>query len=206
MNTQARRRIAAWSLVSAALRAAIVTPVASQSAPPKETSAGSATDFSPYVSKDGAISRPTDYRENFLHLGTWAVAKKKGDPVHEMHNVYARPDDIQAFRRDGKFPDGATLVKEITDVSADKLTTGQSSWSTDDKVWFVMIKDAKGRFPGNDLWGDGWGWALFKADKPAQNVATNYKVDCLTCHIPAKNDDWIYIRGYPILEKKSAAH
>ena len=24
-----------------------------------------------------------------------------------------------------------------------------------------MIKDAKGRFPGNDLWGDGWGWALF---------------------------------------------
>src|SRR6266480_269340 len=128
MNTQARRRIAVWSLVSAALIAEIVIPVASHSAPPKETPAGSATDFSPYVSKDGAISRPTDYREKFLHLGTWAVAKKKGDPVHEMHNVYARAEDIQAFRRDGKFPDGATLVKEITNVSADKLTTGESSW------------------------------------------------------------------------------
>ena len=29
-----------------------------------------------------------------------------------------------------------------------------------------MIKDAKGRFPGNDLWGDGWGWALFLAKEP----------------------------------------
>src|SRR4051794_17013347 len=206
MNTRATRRIAAWSLVSTVLIAAIVIPVASQSAPPKETSAGSESEFSPYVSKDGAISRPADYREKFLHLGTWAVAKKKGDPVGEMHNVYARAEDIQAFRRDGKFPDGATLVKEITNVSADKLTTGESSWSTDNKIWFVMVKDAKGRFPGNDLWRNCWGWALFKADKPAQNVATDYKTDCLTCHIPAKKDDWIYIRGYPILEKKSAAH
>jgi cytochrome c len=205
MTTKTMRRIAACSLASAALIAAIVVPIVSHSAPPNDTSAGSGSDFSPYVSKDGAISRPTDYREKFLHLGTWAIAKKKGDPVHEMHNVYARAEDIQAFRRDGKFPDGATLVKEITDVSADKLTTGESSWSTDNKIWFVMVKDAKGRFPGNDLWGDGWGWALFKADKPAQNVATDFKTDCLTCHIPAKKDDWIYTRGYPILKKTAAA-
>jgi cytochrome c len=97
-------------------------------------------------------------------------------------------------------------VKEITNVSSAKLTTGQSSWSTDDKVWFVMIKDAKGRFPGNDLWGDGWGWALFDAKNPARNVATNYQTDCLTCHIPAKKDDWVYIRGYSILKQKNAAH
>jgi cytochrome c len=206
MKTKATQRIFAWSLLSAALIAAIVVPIASHSAPPNDTSAGAGSDFSPYVSKDGAISRPTDYREKFLHLGTWAVAKKTGEPIHEMHHVYARAEDINAFRRDGKFPDGATLVKEITDVSADKLTTGQSSWSTDNKVWFVMIKDAKGRFPGNDLWGDGWGWALFKADHPARNVATDYTTDCLTCHVPAKKDDWIYVRGYPILEKKSAAH
>src|SRR3954465_12786898 len=166
MTTRTMRRIAACSLASAALIAAIVVPIASQSAPANDTSAGAGSDFSPYVSKDGAISRPTDYREKFLHLGTWAVAKKKGEPVHEMHNVYARPEDVQAFRRDGKFPDGATLVKEVTKVGSEKLTTGQSTWTKDVKIWFVMVKDSKGRFPKNDLWGDGWGWALFEAKNP----------------------------------------
>ena len=129
------------------------------------------------------------------------MAKKPDQPVFEMHNVYSRPEDIRAYRENGKFPDGAVLVKEITKVSSDKLTTGQSSWSTDDKVWFVMIKDSKGRFPGNDLWGDGWGWALFEAKEPARNVATDYKTDCKLCHVPAKKDDWVYIRGYSVLKK-----
>ena len=92
-------------------------------------------------------------------------------------------------------------MKEITNVAADNLTTGRSSWSTDNKVWFVMIKDSKGRFPNNALWGDGWGWALFKSDVPAKNVASDYTTDCKTCHIPARQDDWIYVRGYPVLGK-----
>jgi hypothetical protein len=163
------------------------------------------TTFSAYVSSKGDISRPTDYRETFRHLGTWAVAKEANTPVHEMHNVYAQPDAIKAFQQNGKFPDGAVLVKEITNVSADKLTTGQSTWSTDNKIWFVMIKDSKGRFPGNGLWGDGWGWALFEAKEPSRNVATNFKNDCLPCHVPAKQDDWVYIRGYPLLSKHAAA-
>jgi len=64
-----------------------------------------------------------------------------------------------------------------------------------------MVKDSKGRFPKNDLWGDGWGWALFEAKDPKKNVATDYKTDCRTCHVPARKDDWVYIRGYPLLVK-----
>jgi cytochrome c len=160
-----------------------------------------ASGFSPYVTQEGGISLPPDYREKFMHIGTWAVAKKADTPVVEMHNVYAPLKDIQAFQRDGKFPDGAVLVKEITNASSDKLTTGESAWATNIKVWFVMVKDAKGRFPGNDLWGDGWGWALFEAKDPKRNVATDYKTDCKICHIPAKKDEWLYIRGYSILAK-----
>jgi hypothetical protein len=166
-----------------------------------DSSDSKAKGFSPYVTKDGGISLPTDYREKFLHLGTYAVATKPDKPVHELHTVYTRPEDIQAYRKDGKFPDGAVLVKEITNVGSDKLTTGQSTWGTDVKIWFVMVKDSKGRFPKNDLWGDGWGWALFEAKDPKKNVATDYKTDCLQCHVPAKKDDWVYIRGYPILAK-----
>lgn len=193
-------------LAATAILAATMAPLALRSSPPDDRPARAAGGFSPYVSQDGAISRPVDYRETFQHLGTWAVAKQQNEPVFEMHNVYARLEDIQAFRRDGKFPDGAALVKEITNVAAADLTTGRSSWSTSNKVWFVMIKDAKGRFPDSGLWGDGWGWALFKADDPARNVATDYTTDCLTCHVPAKQDDWIYVRGYPVLGKHAAHH
>jgi cytochrome c len=157
--------------------------------------------FSHYVAKDGAITRPADYREKFEHIGTSAVATKPGGPVDEMHSVYSRPEDVKAFRRDGKFPDGAVLVKEVTKVASEKLTAGEAHWSADPKLWFVLVKDAKGRFPGNDLWGDGWGWGLFLANNPAKNVATDYKVDCRTCHIPAKQDDWLYVRVYPGLKK-----
>jgi hypothetical protein len=195
-----RRQIIGGLLV-AVLFAAMIALGLSHPSPADDSSASKASGFSPYVTKDGAISRPTDYRETFLHLGTYAVATKPNQPLDEMHVVYARPEDVRAYRRDGKFPDGATLVKEVTQVGSDKLTTGQSHWATDIKLWFVMIKDAKGRFPGNDLWGDGWGWALFLAKEPARNVATDYTTDCKICHIPAKKDDWVYVRGYPALKR-----
>ena len=198
INVPPRRTI---GLIAATLLVAMIAVGLSQPSPADDTPAPKADDFSPYVTKDGGISLPADYREKFLHLGSWAVATKPDTPVAEMHNVYAPPEDIQAYRRDGKFPDGAVLVKEITNVGSDNLTTGHSTWSTGDKSWFVMVKDAKGRFPQNDLWGDGWGWALFEAKDPKRNVATDYKTDCKTCHVPAKKDDWLYIRGYSILAK-----
>jgi hypothetical protein len=196
MNTKVLRWVTPGCLAATTLVAATLAPGVSH---PDDPLGRAASDFSPYVSKEGGISLPTDYRDRFMHLGTWAVASKSNQPVHEMHNVYARAEDVRAYRREGKFPDGAVLVKEITNVGSDKLTTGQSTWSTNIKIWFVMVKDAKGRFPGNDLWGEGWGWALFEAKDPKRNVATDFRTDCKTCHIPARKDDWVYIRGYPIL-------
>ena len=171
------------------------TPVANAPGSP------GADDFSPYVSKDGAISLPLDYREKFLHMGTWAVATKPGKPVDELHSVYTRPEDLPAYRRDGKFPDGAVLVKDVTKVASEKLTAGQATWDAGIKIWFVMIKDSKGRFPKNDLWAEGWGWALFEAKDPKRNVATSFASDCKICHIPAKKNGWVFVQGYPILAK-----
>jgi hypothetical protein len=65
----------------------------------------------------------------------------------------------------------------------------------------LRIPDSKGRFPKNDLWAEGWGWALFEAKDPKRNVATSFETNCKTCHVPAKKDDWVYVRGYPILAK-----
>jgi hypothetical protein len=48
---------------------------------------------------------------------------------------------------------------------------------------------------------DGSGWALFKPGDKDTNVASNYKTDCLGCHQPAKDKDWVYTEAYPTLSK-----
>jgi hypothetical protein len=157
-----------------------------------------ATGFSPYVNEQGEISRPEGYRSDWVHLGSWVVPDEKA-PGYGFHDVYTQPESVAAFRKNGAFPDGAVLVKEIRSVKTADLTTGTASWAGDPAVWFVMIKDGKNRFAANPLWGEGWGWALFKADNPEKNVATSYQKDCLACHVPAKDTDWVYLQGYPTL-------
>ena len=119
-----------------------------------------------------------------------------------MHLTYASPGTAEYYRKTGKYADGTVLVKEVFGTEHARMTTGDAHWASGTKVWFVMIKDEKGRYPGNSLWGDGWGWALFKSDAPDKQVATDHKKDCLGCHIPAKATDWVYIQGYPVLKSK----
>jgi hypothetical protein len=151
------------------------------------------------VDAKGDIRKPAEYRERYEALGTYTVLDPKGD---QMHLTYASPGTAQYYRKTGKYADGTVLVKEVFGTEHARMTTGDAHWASGTKVWFVMIKDEKGRYPGNPLWGDGWGWALFKSDAPDKQVATDYKKDCLGCHVPAKATDWVYIQGYPVLKSK----
>ena len=151
------------------------------------------------VDKAGNIRKPGDFRDHYQALGTYMVLDPKGN---QMHLTYASPGTAESYRKTGKFPDGTVLVKQVFGTDHAQMTTGDAHWASGTKVWFVMIKDEKGRFPGNPLWGDGWGWALFKSDAPDKQVATDYKKDCLGCHIPARGTDWVYVQGYPALASK----
>ena len=51
-----------------------------------------------YVGKDGAITLPEDYRLKWIHLGSWYIEDKKGGPG-EVHDVYAEPETVAAFRK-----------------------------------------------------------------------------------------------------------
>ena len=170
------------------------SPVANETIKPESV-------FSPYVDRNGNISLPTRYKQEWAHLGSWAVAKKAGQKIHEMHDVYTRRETIAEFRKTGKFPDGAVLVKEVRNAEVDRLTTGHAAWSTDVKIWFVMIKDRKDRFEDSDHWGAGWGWALFEAKDPSKNVSVGYDTSCISCHAPVEDTDWVYVHGYPELKK-----
>jgi hypothetical protein len=152
------------------------------------------------VDKAGIIHKPADYRDRFQALGVFSVADPSG--AFDLHYTYAPPGTAEYYRKNGKFADGTVLVKEVFATDHGQMTTGDVHWAKATKVWFVMVKDEKGRYPGNPLWGDGWGWALYKSDAPDKQVATDYKKDCLGCHIPAQKTDWIYVHGYPVLTSK----
>ena len=162
------------------------------------------------VDKKGNISRPVDFRHTWAFLGTWSIAKADVKPSAEasghgaagLHNVYVQPDAISAYRTTGEFPDGTVVVKELLKATTGSMTTGTVSWGQEVEGWFVMVKDRQNRFPDHPLWGDGWGWVLFNADQPDKPVTTNYKTECMGCHIPARQDDWIYVNGYPVLNSE----
>lgn len=161
----------------------------------------------------GALHVPANYTE-WPTLGTWTHTKVvDGQPViHEYHVVYTQPETIKYYRKKGQFPDGAVLVKELLNAETMSMTTGPAvGHATTIKGWFVMVRDTKGRYKQSSLWGDGWGWSLFNADDPTRTVSKDYKMDCIACHIPARElapknavdaDKWIYSFGYPVLHKK----
>lgn len=155
--------------------------------------------FSAYVDENGGIRLPEDFRKNMVHLGSWFVPQ--GD-ASGFHDVYTEASTVEAYRKTGKFPDGATLVKELRAHTVGNYTTGAGVGYANASVkhWFVMIKDSKGRFPNNKAWGEGWGWALIKPEDPSKNTAVSFQASCLGCHFPAKANDWIYVEGYPTLK------
>src|ERR1043166_8434632 len=155
-----------------------------------------------YVDKDGAIHLPEDYRLKWIHLGSVYGEGKNGEEG-QVHDVYAEPKTVAAFRSTGKWPAGATLVKEVRASEKGKMTTGDVHWDGQIIQWFVMVKGTSDRtFPENQNWGLGWGWGLYKIDDPKKNISTDYKTDCRGCHIPAQQTDWVYSHGYPILHEK----
>ncbi len=152
------------------------------------------------VSQNGAISVPrTDYRKDWSFLGTYSADGGEGIG---FHSVYTQPETVGYFRKNGSFPDGAVLVKELFDTEGGDLTTGAVRWASKPVGWFVMVKDTKGRFAGNPLWGDGWGWAYFKAGEPDITATKDYRAECLACHEPVRPTDLSYVQGYPSLKGK----
>lgn len=152
-----------------------------------------------FVDPSGEISLPDPdmFRTDWMFLGSWAVNDEDG--VESFHSVYTQPESAAAFRRDGEFPNGTVLVKEVRAGHTADMTTGRISRAEDLILWFVMIKDSTDRYAGHALWAEDWGWALFYADEPEINVALSFEDDCMSCHEPAAETDWVYSDGYAVL-------
>lgn len=151
------------------------------------------------VDSNGNLRVPKNYRSDFEFLGSWAIASDNAKGSKALHIVYASRGTIAAYRKDGRFPDGTVLVKEVFQTETQPMKTGTVSHAATLQGWFVMVKESKDLHPSNKLWGDGWAWSWFNRDNPVKTTSTNFKVDCLPCHEPARATDWIYVPGYPPL-------
>lgn len=182
----AKQWLAGLALVAAA---GVVTNVTAENMQNKS--------LSDWVTKEGTITLPEDFRNNMSHLGSWFVPE---GGAAGFHDVYAQPETVAVYRKTGAFPDGAVLVKELRVAEKGDYTTGEGVQRATEQIiqTFVMVKDSQNRFAESAQWGDGWGWALFKPGNAA-NVSTDYQKDCLGCHVPAKKNDWVYVEGYPTL-------
>ena len=144
-----------------------------------------------------------DYRRDWVLLGSFSVLADDPEAgAKEFHVVYTQPENVDAYRKTGAFPDGAILVKDVFATSTEAMTTGTASYAGTLIGRFVMVKDQANKYAGTSpLWGDGWGWAFYEGAETRKTVTTDYKQDCLGCHEPVRNQDLTYIQGYPILKK-----
>ncbi|OBS95508.1 hypothetical protein A9261_15125 [Vibrio tasmaniensis] len=145
---------------------------------------------------------PKNFKSEMSLIGSWFIP----DGVAAgFHNVYMDKKSIKEYRDKKVIPNGTMIVKELLGSNSGNYTTGQDVVYTNDNVkqYFVMIKDSENRFSSkSSSWGDGWGWGLFKPESLDLNSSSNYRTDCLGCHIPASNTDFLYKEAYPLFEHK----
>ena len=83
------------------------------------------------VDDAGNISLPKSFRNDWTFLGTWSIAEQdverssaaSGHGAAGLHNVYTQKGVAEYFRENGKFPDGAMLVKELLKATTAPMTT-----------------------------------------------------------------------------------
>ena len=168
---------------------------------PGATAATNSPESEAVVDANGDLRVPADYRTAYQFLGSWAVAADRSQGSKQIHVVYASPGTITAYRKDGRFPDGSVLVKEVFETATGAMATGTVSRAQTLKGWFVMVRDSKDSHPSNKLWGDGWGWSWFDAANPSKTTSTDFKTNCQPCHVPARASEWVYVQGYPVLRR-----
>lgn len=143
-----------------------------------------------------------DYRRDWTLLGSFSVLADDPEAgAKELHVVYTLPENVDAYRKTGAFPDGAVLVKDVFATGTEAMTTGTSSYASTLIGRFVMVNDPANKHAGaSPLWGEGWGWAFYEGTETRKTVSTDYKDDCLGCHEPVRNQNFLHIQGYPVLK------
>jgi hypothetical protein len=160
----------------------------------------------PRFTADGKLMLPIGYRK-WVFIGAPLTPNglnngKAGFP--EYHHVYVEDRNLTAYQKNGSFPEGTVIVKELTllrkgdyqDGSADS-PSGRGFGEGEFNGMDVTVKDSK-RFASTN----GWGFFNFGHHPlPYEPTSVNAeKEECAGCHIAgAAKTDLTWVQFYPVL-------
>jgi Cytochrome P460 len=159
-----------------------------------------------FTFKDGALERPTGFRE-WVYVGTPVTPNDLNDgkaAFPEHHNVYIDPETWAHWKKTGEFREGTILIKELVSVGSKVAVSGNGYFQGDFIGLEATIKSKK-RFPdepGN--------WTYYSFSTPDhKTLSTEAKAfpatSCNGCHAGAAADDWVFTQYYPVLRAAKAA-
>ena len=194
ISTLAKRVAFSFSAVATfSVVAVLIVAVLMAASPPSEH-----MQPKPSFTPDGQLVQPTGYRE-WVYVGTPLTPNELNPPeapFPEFHNVYIHPADFAEFKKSGKFPDGTILIKELVSVGAKQASSGKGYFMGDFIGLEAAVKDSR-RFPDEPGY---WAYFSFGHKYPlAENTSAQPVATCNACHAANADEDWVFVRYYPVL-------
>lgn len=162
----------------------------------------------PTFTKEGELVLPSDFRKWVFMGGPITPNKLNNGEAQfpEFHSVYVQEDNFRYYQKNGKFPEGTVLVKELTLTQTGDHPDGSLD-SASGRGYFpdavhgldVMVKDSKRFSNTND-----WGFFTFGHHAPpyAATAKAMPKADCASCHITfVAKTDMVWVQYYPLLRE-----
>ena len=150
--------------------------------------------------EEGKLKRPENWRE-WIFVGAPVTPNDMNDgkaAFPEFHNVYIDPSSYASYKKDGKFPDGTILIKELVSVGGKAATSGQGYFMGEFLGLEAAVKSEKHHAdePGN------WAYYSFSTEGggPLADAASAMETaSCNACHQASAAEDWVFTQYYPVL-------
>lgn len=199
------RRFNSW-IVGGVVVGALAGAAALMAAAGEQMSLADAT--KPQYTADGKLKSPDPaiFRE-WVQLGTPVTPNDQNNgeaAFPEFHNTYVAPWAWAEFKKNGVWPDGTVLAKELVLVGEKQASSGKGYFGGEFHGLDVAVKDSK----KNPETPNNWAYYNFNHAAPpyAPEAAAQPKSNCSSCHEanagPA--DDYTFIRYYPIAREAKA--
>lgn len=161
----------------------------------------------PVFTSDGSLVLPVGFR-SWVFIGGPITPNGLNDgsaPFPEFHSVYIERENLLYYQKNGKFPEGTVLVKELSlaqvgnhpDGSVDSAS-GRGYFPSALNGLDVMVKDGKRFSKTND-----WGFFTFGHHGEPYESAAKESSQCAYCHIAhVAKTDMVWVQYYPLLRSK----
>jgi hypothetical protein len=178
-----------------------------QAQPAVAQAEGSAAVFTP----DGKLKVPRGFRR-WVFVGAPLTPNglnggKAGFP--EYHYVYIQAQNVDAYMKTARFPEGTVIVKELTRVlnptfpnGSRQEPSGRGFFNGEFNGIDATVKDSK-RFAKTN----GWGFFTFghHPEPYAAAAAEKPVAECAGCHMQyVAKTDMTWVQFYPLLRERTA--